>query len=271
MSNCITIHNELSAPGVMDKLFKLEQPLSLNTGRELHIQTTSVEISDLIPNIYNGFPYGISFDNTRLRMGNNVDGWVTVQLDMGRYSAEHISAAVNTLASSLGWWLDPEEPGFTLSGNPIIQKHVIVIDSTKLDPVHGTQFMIDLSLATTAGSMLYYSLGYTSTTVINTDGIFTSPNPPVMETQGTACIIESELVEARRYSGDLRRIIAEVPFAGKTTFSNSVWPMGAQISPEMIYVGPRTINMFSVNVRTRDNKPMIFMGGIMSVTLRFTQ
>lgn len=271
MSNCITVHNEITTPGLLDKMVRLEQPLSLNTGRELHIQCTSVEISDLIPNIFNGYPYGVNFDNTRLRIGNDVDGWVTVQLDMGRYSAEHISAAVNALANSLGWWTLSTDPGFALTGNPIIQKHVISIDSTKLAAGHGTQFMVDLSTATTGGSMLYYSLGYTSTTLINTDGLFPSPNLPVMETQGTACIIETELIEARRYGTEIRRVLAEVPFAGKTSFSNSVWPQGAQISPEMIYTGPRQINMFFVGVRTRDNKPMIFMGGIMSLTLRFTQ
>jgi hypothetical protein len=236
---------------------------------QLRLQCASVEISDLIPNIFNGNPYGVPFDNTRLRIGNDVDGYVTIQLEMGRYNASQIAAAVNAVAASLGWWTSSTDPGLLISGNDIIQKHVITINSTKLAALHGTQFYFDLSAATTGGSQLWYSLGYTSTTSLVADGVYESPNLPQMETQGTACVIECDLAEMRRYSTGFKKVLAEVPFAGKTTFSNSVWPQGAQISPDMIYVGPRTFNLVTIHVKTRASVPMLFMGGIMSISIRF--
>jgi hypothetical protein len=247
----------------------LEQPMVLPRTGQIKLQCASVEISDLIPNFYNGNPYGLSFDNTRCRVGNDVDGYVTIQLEMGRYSAQQITAAVNATINSLGWWTSSTDPGFTITGNDVIQKHVISIDSTKLAPAHGTQFYFDLSTATTNNSMMYYSLGYTSTTSLIVDGVYESPNLPQMETQGTACVIECDLAEMRRYSEGFKKVLAEVPFAGKTTFSNSVWPQGAQISPDMIYGGPRTFNLVTIKIKTRSSAPMLFMGGIMSISIRF--
>lgn len=268
MSNSLNFSVELTAPGVMDKTITLEQPLIFPRVVRMSLQTTAVEISDLIPNIFNGRPYGLSFDNTRLRVGTDTQPMTTVQLTMGRYNTAQISAAVNAVVAGLGWWADPADPGLTISGNEVIQKIVFVIDSTKLNPVYGTQFMVDLAEATTS-STLYHTLGFTSTTSFLVDGVYGSVNFPLMETQGTACYIESDLAEPRRIGSTMRRILAQVPFAGKTSFSNTVWPVGAQISAPMNYIGEQTLTSFSVRVRTRKGAPMVFMGGDMTVDIQF--
>lgn len=268
MSNCITIYNSISAPGTLDMTMNLEQPLVLPRGGEVRVQCANVEISDLIPNIFDGTPYGQSWNNTKLRVRTDVEAWTTIQLDMGRYDSPQLEAALNAAINSLGWWLDPAMPGLKVMGNTVIQRIVFVIDDTKLDPVHGTTLSIDFRKATT-GSDLYYSLGFPINSMLVGTGVYSSPNLPMMETQGTACVIECNVSELRRYHDGFRRILAEVPFSDKSTFGNSVWPQGAQISPDMIYSGPRTINKINVAVKTREGSPMIFMGGIINVTIRF--
>jgi hypothetical protein len=150
----------------------------------------------------------------------------------------------------------------------VIDRFVINIDSTKLNPLFGVQFMIDFTKVTT-NSDFYQLIGFSSTTNLIADGLYTSSVLPMMETQGTACIVELDLMPIRKFGRDERRVLAEVSFADKVSPSDSIWPQGGVVSPELIYPGNRNIRGYSVAVKTRKGSPMLFMGGILTFTVVF--
>jgi hypothetical protein len=272
MANSFTFYTERMTLGLLDSSQQLTPPLELPkeaAHRPLLIQCTQVQISDRIPNVFNGYPFGYPLDNTTLRVGTDVHAYVTIALTPGLYlDADMLEAAINAAINSMGWWTNPADPGFTLTANSVIDRFIINIDSTKLAVAHGTQFKIDFTKAVN-NSDFYYLIGFTPTTELIADGLYTSPNLPIMESQGTACIIELDLMPVRKFGNADRRVLAEVSFAGKTSPSDSIWPQGGQISPELVYNGNRTIKSYSVRVRTRNDQPMIFMGGILTFTVVF--
>lgn len=268
MSNTIKLHDYLSDTGVFDKTIYFTSPIQFPPG-EIKIRVSRVQISDRIPNIFDGRPFGQSFNNTLLRVGNNVDGWVTIQLETGLYMyAAMIEAAINAAINSLGWWADDKIPGFELMVNTVIDRFVIKIDSTKLSPLHGTQFWFDLAEATT-NSKLYYTLGFKFNFTTLVDGTFTSPILPMMETQGTVCVVCCSLMPPRLVNTIFVPYVADVDFAGKTSSSDNVWPQGNVGNDMIIYTGQRSITQAQFYVLTDEGRPMVFMNGRLNIELLF--
>lgn len=272
MANVFSPYEVLSGPGVFNVTRGLTSPIILPTKslrKELYIRATQIEISDRIPNVFNGNAYGVSFDNTKLRVGTNTEAYVTVELPMGLYlEASMLNAAINSAINNLGWWTNPADPGFTIVGNSVTNKFIITIDSSKLNPLFGAQFKIDFQYTSTLSSF-YQLIGFNSTSELIADGTYESPVTPIMETQGTACIVELDLVQSRKFGLAERRVLAQVSFAGKESTSNSIWPQGGQLSPSLIYTGPRQITQYTIQVRTRAGALMVFMEGILSADIVF--
>ena len=269
MANTIKLYQYLPTLGVFDKTVAFRTPMQLPVSNQIKIKVNRVQISDRIPNIFNGYPFSLPFDNTRLRIGTDVHPYSVVQLENGLYfNAIVLQAAINKVIEGLGWWTDPTDPGLTIHENTIINKLVITIDSTKLVAAHGTQFMLDLRKSTT-GSDLAYTLGFPDTTEFTADGQYNSTLVPQMDTQGTACIVCCSIMPQRMINESVLPYVAEVDFAGKTTTSDNVWPSGNVGSDMMVYAGPRTITQAHFYVLTTENKPMIFLYGQLSIELLF--
>lgn len=273
MTNILEFSNQISGTGLLDKTVKLSCPLELpkiTSSTGVKVQPTSIQISDRIPNIFDGTPFGIPFNNTLLRVGTDTQPYVTVWLWDGLYfDSNAISDAINAaINANLFWWTNPADPGLAIITNSVADRFVISIDSTKLNPLYGTQFRLDLRYAIT-GSTLATTLGFPTTTLLVADGDYPSPSVPVMDTQGTACVIIASFSPQRRHNDTSTRVLATVPFAGKTTPSDNVWPASGQLSPMMSYRDTATITEYTINVKTTAGQPMLFLGGQLLVTVAF--
>jgi hypothetical protein len=91
-----------------------------------------------------------------------------------------------------------------------------------------------------------------------------------MDAQGVICDVGSSLLPSRRRNNEMVRTLAVVPFAGKTTISDIIWPNGGQLSPEVIYQGIRTIQTISFYFRTGDGRPMLFLYGGVHIVIALT-
>lgn len=269
MANTIKLYQYLPSIGVFDKTVAFPTPMQLPISNQIKIKVNRIQISDRIPNVFNAYPYGFPFNNTRLRVGTDVDPYFFIKLDPGLYfNAAVIEAAINKTLNSLGWWTDPTNPGLTILENNIIDRLVITIDSTKLAAGHGTQFYLDLRKSTT-GCDMAYTLGFADTTEFTVDGEFTSTQEPQMDTQGTSCIVCCSIMPSRMINETVLPYLAEVDFAGKTTSADNIWPSGNVGSEKMVYSGPRTITQARFYVLTSTGKPMVFLSGQLSIELLF--
>ena len=137
---------------------------------------------------------------------------------------------------------------------------------------------IDLSKATT-GTDLATTLGFSQANSIlnagvgypgfNPIGVFVSDIEVRFDAQGTKCVFESSLITSRRVNNAFRRVLAIVPFAGKTSASDNVWPSGGLISPAMVYEGSRSVQSLDIQIKTSDGRPMLFMSGGVDVVIGF--
>lgn len=270
MSNTIKITDELLGIGIFNKTISFSSPLQLPKNKEVNMRISRVQISDRIPNVFDANPYGIEFDNRRVRIGTDVHPWVTIQLDPGLYiSSDMIQAAINATINSLGWWADSNDPGFLLQTNAVIDRFNIIIDSTKLLPLHGTQFYFDLQESTTNSSKMWYTLGFTSTSVFMADGVYTSSMVPNMDTQGTSCVVCCTIMPPRLVNTDYQPYVADVDFSGKLDASDIVWPQGNIGNDMIVYSGPKTINQATMYVLTDKGLPMVFLNGRLQIEILF--
>jgi hypothetical protein len=195
---------------------------------------------------------------------------VTIQLAPGIYlGLDYIEAAINSaINSSLGWWTDPLDPGLTIEFNYVIGRAVITIDSSKLDPAFGTQFRLDLRKSISKSDM-YSTLGYLDTDVFTADGAYTSPNTPDLHPQGTSCVIHLSICPQRKRNNEIVGIIATVPMTDNVIPKDNIWPAQGQLSPKMTYRGTKTIIDYTVEIKTTENLPMLFMTGSINLTVAF--
>jgi len=291
MANIIEVRKTIDSFGTLDKSVTFSSPLQLPQYGTLKMQVCSVTLSDRIPNIFNASPY-YSFNNATLLVATNIEPWQRINLQTGLYqTADTIAAAINNAmgllpvtAGGTGWWINNADPGVTFSPNSIIDKMVANLDASKLKPAAGNRFYIDLTLNGVirpvinekAGTSLGWTLGYSDANAVWSSNV--SPSPTSlwtsdmqvhMDVQGTSCDIHCSLVSTRRRNDTFVQTIALIPFAGKNTISDNVWPSGGQISPVLVYDGLRNIPSVVIEPRTLDNKPMLFMSGTIHIIISF--
>jgi hypothetical protein len=270
MTNTIKLYQHLTSAGVFDRVVNFHSPVQLPKDVTVKLRVSRVQVSDRIPNVYDGRAFGQAFDNTTVSVSTNVHAVpVTIKLEMGLYMyAATIEAALNAAINTLGWWQNPADPGLLIALNPVIDKFVLTIDSTKLAPAHGNQFKLSLQQSLN-NSMMWRTLGFTPTTSFTVDGDYTSNVEPEMDTQGTACVVCCSIMPTRLVNEIYQPFVASIDFAGKTTTSDSVWPSGNVGNDEIVYSGSRTITQANFYVLTDEGAPMIFMNGRLSIELLF--
>lgn len=276
MSNQIQLTNVIESFGTLDFETRFVRPVNLpnaNTSRNLFMQVNSVTISDRIPNVFDAKPY-YNFDNTKLRVKTNIEPWTAITLSPGLYyTADLIGDAINSAINSLGWWISSTDPGLTFGSNSITDQVYILFRTGKLNPIHGTFLTLDLSRAGT-DTDLAVTLGFSEATAEMSGNpllnvAYTSNQVVKIDTQGSSCDIHSTLSSDTRRNDTLSSTLAVVPFAGKTTLSDNVWPAGGQISPTIVYTGNRSLIHVGIKIKTMDGKPMLFMSGRVFVSISF--
>lgn len=269
MSNTIKLFAKLDDIGIFNEVVTFRSPIQLPKDTTVKMRVSRVQISDRIPNVFDARPHGVNFNNRTLRVGTNLLPYTTIILESGLYlTSAMLMAAINAALNSMGWWNIPNDPGFTISVNTVIDRFIIKINSTKLAPAVGTQFYMDLSEATT-DSQLYRTLGFLPTTSFVADGTYTSPNVPQMETQGTSCVVCCSLMPPRLVNESYQPYVADVDFAGKLTASDNIWPPGNVGNDMIIYSGSRTISQATFYVLTDAGTQMVFMHGRLKIELLF--
>lgn len=280
MANIIEVRNTISTFGLLDIQTSMSSPLQLPMNNApVKMQVCSLTLSDRIPNVFNANPI-FQFNNTLCRVSTNISPWYQVQIPTGLYTdAESIGIAI---AAALGphndglgpnWWLNDNDPGIVFESNPITDAITISLIPQKLKPPIGAALILDLQ-KTSTGTDLATTLGFSQgTALIATVGIApikASSNQEVrMDTQGTTADVQCSLVTSRRRNDQFVKTIALVVFAGKTTLSDNVWPLGGQISPILVYDGNRVINNVEVKIKTLEGKPMFFMSGSLHLVVSF--
>jgi len=240
------------------------------------MQVCAITMSDRIPNIMNANPF-YDWNNTLVRVYTNQAGTTRdIALPRGLYiTPDIIGDAINaaiTADLTANWWTDPTDPGLIIEANQVTDQVNISINSTKLKAPH-TIFNIDFRKSTT-GTDLATTLGFSQGTalmtgVAGTTVLYTSNQEVRMDQQGTVVDVRSGLISNRRRNGEYVRTLAIIPFAGKLTASENVWPPAGQISPELVYEGSRTITGIQVEVKTSTGLPMLFMSGGIHIIIAF--
>jgi hypothetical protein len=279
MSNIIEFRYELNPDvtahgvGTLDGATTIEPQLQLPMSGFVKMQVNAITISDRIPNFFNAAPF-YEFDNTIFRVEVPTHGMFDVVIPRGLYNTvDQVAAAINdAINTNLGWWTNPLDPGLTFIANTISDKVIIAIDSTKLMWA-GAIFILDMR-KTTTGTSAALTLGFTEasallTGVAGTTVEFVSNQYVRMDTQGTTCDIQSNLISQRKRNSTQVRTLALVPFAGKNTTSDNIWPSAGQISPILVYEGGRSIKYWNIEVKTLNGLPMLFMGGAIHVVVSF--
>jgi hypothetical protein len=129
-SQIITYSKQLTTFGTPNSDGNIDLSPPVKIGSRCAVRLINFYIDAQICNIFND---GI-INNGLFRISN--DGFATQtvgQLENGVYSTvTQITAAINELAASLGWWTNPVDPGFEIFSNTVLGKNYIIIDSTKL-------------------------------------------------------------------------------------------------------------------------------------------
>jgi hypothetical protein len=269
MANIIEIYNEITSFGLLDTSITMSSPLALPQNGVIKMQVCSLTLSDRIPNVFNANPY-YQFNNTLLRVRSNLQGWQTLQLPVGLYpDPNSIGIGIANAIGQLGWWLNNANPGFSISVNTITDRVTVYIDSGKLGPIAGDELSVDLRKVST-GTDLATTLGFSQPNALFFDtGLWFSDSMVKLDTQGTTCDVQSSLVTSRRRNNKFIKTLANVVFAGKTTVSDNVWPLGGQITPILMYDGNRTITGVNLEMRTMEGRPMFFMSGAVHIVVSF--
>lgn len=216
-------------------------------------------------------PWGVNFDNTKLRVGTNLMAYRIIELDAGvYYQLETVVAAINAAVSTgLGWWADSSDPGLSVVYNEIVDRAVLIIDSTKLNPTYGSQFKLDLSRSG-AETDLAQLFGFSTTTVLTSDGEYTGTLHPELNTQGTSAVITADIAPQRKTNNNDVKVIATVRFLSAVDSVDVVWPSSGQLSPTVTYQGPRSIKQYHISIRTAAGQTMVFMAGGIRGCLSFS-
>lgn len=284
MSNVLRLRSVLpisgltNGVGLLDSTVNYTRPMQFNPpeGHKINLQVCSVTISDRIPNVFNASPH-YQFDNRLLRVHtDNPGSTMDITLTRGLYStAEQIGDAINQaiIDAHPTWFDDVNDPAISIDTNFVTDTIVITLDSTKLGPGHNT-ITLDISKATT-NTDIADTLGFSQATAVMTSvagrkSIFASNQTPKMDTQGTQCDVHCSIVSKSRFNDRDTDVLASIPFAGKNSSSDNIWPAGGQLSPVMVYDGSHMINDVKFYVQTVDERPMLFMSGQLYIVIAFS-
>lgn len=235
----------------LDGLVVLQEAYALSTMKRCYIKPISCQMSTRIPNIYS---YA-HFANNVIRVKRNVaDAWTTITLSAGVYNTtSEIQAAVT--ASIAAWYIDPYQPALTIGSNTVTDQVYITLDSTKL-ALGGTQMCVDLSQ-----SRIAYTLGFPAATTYIADGLYTSSQIVRLDTQGTFCDVVCSLTNARIINGQCKKILFSVPLTMMSGLTEFIYPINGNNVPLIQYTGSNYISNYSVEFKTQENTPMVWLPG----------
>lgn len=270
MANIIEVRNTVHAFGLLDTQTFMSSPLQLPINNApIKMQVCSLTLSDRIPNVFDANPT-YQFNNRLLRAQTNIHPWVTISIPTGLYpDAASIGTAISAALGTLGWWTNDLDPGVVLETNTITDVVTVNIISTKLAPAHGNVLSLDFRKVS-SGTDLATTLGFSqAAALMSGTGKYHSNQEVILDTQGSTCDVQCSLVTSRRRNDTFVKTIALVTYAGKTTQSDNIWPLGGQISPIMVYDGSRNIKGVEVLLKTLDGRPMFFMSGSIHLVVSF--
>lgn len=281
MSNIVEFRKVLSASDLTNGIAVLDGETAVNPVMQLpnnnqsKMQVCAITISDRIPNVYNAYPL-YDFDNTTLIVSFWNGAWndITVALPRGLYpNTDSIQAAIGSALKTYWIGLDPANTGIIIETNTVTDQIIITLDDSKLNPLLlFTKFRVDMSrnvAKTDMGSTLGFSDASFPLDSSIVSPVFTCDLIPKMDTQGTTCDVQCSLVSLRRRNNEQVRTLALVPFAGKNTLSDNIWPSSGLVSPVMVYEGTKSVSYMRINIRTLEGRPMLFMGGSVHVVVSF--
>lgn len=253
MQRILSFTNSTDSIASLDGEVRLINPLQMNANRLKGIRLVSFSMSSFIPNVYN---YGGV--NTGLVRCSKDDGatWDTIQLTNGVYTIPLIQQAI--LSAITTYWTDSSDPGFALRYNSATYQVYCDIDSTKL--AVADQFQIDFK---PTGSQMYELLGFTTTTLFDTDGLHTSDNYAQLDWFGNQVSVQVYgLGNLTILNGSPSNEFFSVPLSASKVNNEYVYPIAGIRTPMILIDGRDNLQKFSVKlVGSRNDRQVVFLEG----------
>jgi len=238
----------------LDVTIGLNPPIKLDPSKEYFIRGHKAQISSRIPNVFKAIDY--IFDNSFIMVRRGIGGdYTKIQLSYGNYTASQIGQAINGQISD--WWSNPNDPGFIITANGVVDKVSIKIDSSKLSMAG--QFCVDFGT-----NDLYKTFGFLKeNAIIEDDGVYYSTEEVKLDTQGTTMDITVDLTTCRNVNGKLSNILFSVPLilAQGSTTDFLYPPSGTAVIPLLPFIGSNLIASYTIKYRTIHDKPFYFLNG----------
>ena len=253
MSRILSYTNSVDDIGSLDGEVRFDNPLSMNNNRLKAVRLVSFSVSSYIPNVYN--VGGINNGLLRTQKDDGVT-WDVIQLTDGVYTIPVIQAAILNAIST--YWTDDTDPGFALRYNSATFEVYVDIDSTKL-AVAG-QFQIDFK---PTGSLMYELLGFTTTTLFDTDGLHTADAYAQLDWFGNDISVQLfGLGNLTIVNGSPTNEFFSVPLSATKVNNEYVFPTAGIRMPWILIGGRDNLQKFSVKlVGSRNNRQIIVLEG----------
>jgi hypothetical protein len=262
MSIPLSFTNNTSELGSIDGEVVMNQAIKLNPNTKKMIRLDQLTMTSQLPNIYN-----FNGVNTGLLRTSKDDGvsWDIIQLNDGIYTVSLIQAAILSVITS--YWTDSNDPGFAIRYNTATQIVYIEIDSSKLAVVD--QFQIDIA---PTGSSMNELLGFSSTTLFDTDGLHDADLYAQLDWFGNNVSVQLEGFGSISFlNGQQSNQLCSVPLSSSIVNNEYVFPTAGIISPWILIRAENQISKYSIKLVGSSGRNMIFLQGSISLSLELRE
>lgn len=253
MSRILQYSKSVDSIGNLDGDTTLINPLRMNPNKPKAIRLISARISSYIPNVYN-----VGSVNNGLVRCSKDDGvqWDVIQLTDGVYTIPLINAAIQQAIST--YWTDSADPGFYLRYNSATFQVYVDIDSTKL--AVADQFQIDFNYS---DSLMYELLGFTTTTLIDSDGLTTAESYAQLDWFGNDISVQMYgFGNLTILNGTPQNEFFSIPLSTSQVNNEYVYPIEGIRSPWILIDNKDNLQKFSVKlVGSRESRQVIVLEG----------
>ena len=232
----------------------------------------SAAIPSYIANVHNYFDAPVSLrENTGYLRVSKDQGvtWRNIQLTDGNYTVDQIQNAIN--ASIVDWLTNQADSCFSLRVNGPLAKCYVEIDSTKL--AAGTGFYIDFAPTDGNGivSSLAYLLGFTSPSLLNSDGLHPANDIANIDYYGNFCSIQAQGFGYTSIVNE--KSTYEIAQVDLTNVRGNVilYPSDGITTPGIPVNPPSIFNNYSFSFYGTNGKPVLFTQGECSIVFQLIQ
>ena len=245
----IYFQKDNSTYSTIDEHLYFDSDIQFYRNSKKYLKISKIYLSADIPNVIEDL-------NNQIKISKDGGStWTTINLSSGVYSVDAVNEAVNYNIKS-SWYTDETDYGIKISPNTVTNSVYITIDSTKFADI-GAQGAVDLST-------IKNLLGFSSTTVYTTDGVFICNSNPNFDWFGNYIDIHIKGLGVKTIkNGSISDKVASINLSTDTINNLYVYPNGT-IPPKIPLPSlNKSINHLQFFFRgTRENKNIVLRGQV---------